>query len=226
MVKERGVGIAVGFAFEVLPVVKVDRVAQAKTGHEIIPVQGNSFFQCAQLELLRSLRHYLLESPDVTGHPLIDAQLDVLSVCLNPVGNRRLVQRRERAAQGRARFALIQVGPQEQGEGITAVTVARHGKVGEQGNGFARVDLNRLVVHADLRCAQQGDGEMGHGLDSKEQQAAMRSGICRIVVHERVLRNGIVIDGSSVTVFVTIGRRSLGRVAYRHIDDTIVTKSG
>jgi len=65
------------------------------------------------------------------------------------------VQRPERRAQVCERASLIGLRPQQRGERVAAVGLARHGQVGQQRDRLAPADLDAGPVQFDARRAEK-----------------------------------------------------------------------
>jgi len=69
----------------------------------------------------------------------------------------------EGAAEGGPRVALVGFGPEQGGERVAPMSLARDGQVGQQGDGLARVHLDRHAVALDAGRAQQVYMQVRHG---------------------------------------------------------------
>jgi hypothetical protein len=78
-----------------------------------------------------------------------------LSVGAQPTLSTSLSQRREGPAQGGAGATLVVLGPEQTGESVSGVSLLCDGQVGGEGNGLARVDLDRHTIMLDARCTEQ-----------------------------------------------------------------------
>src|ERR671913_184463 len=78
-----------------------------------------------------------------------------LPVGAQPTLRTGLTQRRKGPTQGGAGATLVVLGPEQAGESIPRVPLLCDGQVGGEGNGFARVDLDRCTVVLDARRTKQ-----------------------------------------------------------------------
>ena len=70
----------------------------------------------------------------------------------------------EGPAQGSTAPGVIVLGPEQVDQGISALALARDGKVGYKGDGLAPVEPDRLAVALDTRWTQQIERQAGtHG---------------------------------------------------------------
>ena len=114
---------------EELPVVEGDAVAQAETGHEIVPVQRNGLRQRRQA--IWAYLRYGVTVPLALGEEAVKpGYVDPDSVVVEshafPVGAQPtlrtgLAQRREGPTQGGAGATLVVLGPEQAGESIPGV---------------------------------------------------------------------------------------------------------
>jgi hypothetical protein len=90
------------------------------------------------------------------------SQADLLAVRLQPGAGERFSEGIEGATKGGPATGAVIVGPKEVDQGVAPVALAGDGKVGQEGDGFAPVQLDGHAVALDDRRAKQIQGKAGH----------------------------------------------------------------
>ena len=160
------------FDLHELPVVELGAVAQAEAGQEVIAVERRGFDQEWQargagigrgMAVLPAGGQTRAELSHV--HPEVRAgnqgnRLPISSQVFFAQGG---AQRGERAPQGRPCVLVVVLGPKQAGQRFARVAAPADRQISQQRGRLACVYGNRRIVACDARCAQEADGELGHG---------------------------------------------------------------
>jgi len=96
-------------------------------------------------------------------------QADRLAINIQPAPAEGFVQHGEGPAQGGVSAGLVRVRPEQRGQPLAALVLARDRQVGEEGDGLARVGFNRRARTLDAGRAEQVEFEAGgwlaHGFE-------------------------------------------------------------
>jgi hypothetical protein len=93
--------------------------------------------------------------PDYVNPDSGVVETHALPVDAQPTLRTGLTQRRKGPTQGGAGAALAVLGPEQTGESVSGVALLCDGQVGGEGNGLARVHLDRHTVVLDARRTEQ-----------------------------------------------------------------------
>ena len=143
---------------EELPVVEAWAIAQAEPGHEVVAVERHRIGQWGdtvraylrrRVAVRPAFGHAFGEALQVEPARRLSAETDSLAIDIEPGAAQRFVEGGKCAPQRAARARLIMFRPQQRGQRITAMSLACRGKVGEQRDRFAGIDLDRRAVALD-----------------------------------------------------------------------------
>lgn len=97
----------------------------------------------------------LLELGHVQPEVWIEPQAQRLTFNLPPSTGQSFAKRPEPRPQARARPTLIEVGPEQRGQGVAAEALARDGQIGQQRQALMAVELYGSAVVFNKRRAQK-----------------------------------------------------------------------
>ena len=163
-------------ALQPLPLIPTRRVGQGKTGHKIVPVEGDGLLQLLGGVLDRGLLGAGEQAQKVVYvHPQVrlPQKGDAVAIAIDPRLPGGLVKNGQGAAQIAPGVALVVAGPEERRQQVTGLGAGFQGQIDQQGEGFGPVYGQGGAVHRYHTGAEELEGELGHGYSCLSQAGTL-----------------------------------------------------